>query len=118
MSNSELASKSCEACRSNAPHVSDKELPELMNQIPEWAGISRNGILQLEREFRFRNFVDALSFANRVGDISELEDHHPVLLVEWGKVTVTWWSHKISGLHKNDFIMAARTDGVMESIEH
>ena len=114
MSGSELVNSRCEACRSDAPQVSDEELPILMRQIPEWAGVSRDGILQLERRYRFKNFVDALAFANRVGDISEQEDHHPALLVEWGKVTVTWWTHKIRGLHKNDFIMAARTDTLLE----
>ena len=66
----------------------------------------------MSREFSFGNFVEALAFTNRVGEIAETEDHHPAILTEWGKVTVTWWSHKIRGLHKNDLIMAARTDEV------
>jgi len=68
--------------------------------------------MQLSREFGFRNFAEAIAFSNRVGDIAEDEGHHPAILTEWGKVTVTWWTHKIGGLHKNDLIMAARTDKV------
>jgi 4a-hydroxytetrahydrobiopterin dehydratase len=66
--------------------------------------------MQLERVFLFKNFKHALAFTNAVGEIAEAEGHHPGLLTEWGKVTVTWWSHSIKGLHRNDFIMAARTD--------
>jgi 4a-hydroxytetrahydrobiopterin dehydratase len=100
----------CEACRADAPTVSDDELKTLIRDIPDWSVEVRDGIMQLERVYKFRNFADAMGFANRVGDIAEAEGHHPAILVEWGRVTVTWWSHKIRGLHRNDFIMAARTD--------
>jgi len=60
--------------------------------------------------FTIPNFVEALNFTNKVGALAESEGHHPALLTEWGKVTVTWWTHKIGGLHRNDFIMAAKTD--------
>ena len=69
----------------------------------------------LERVFKWKNFVQALAFTNRVGELAEEEGHHPALLTEWGKVTVTWWTHKIKGLHRNDFIMAARTDQLYSS---
>ncbi len=105
-----LADQRCEACRADAPKVSDTELKELVLSIPEWRTEVREGIMQLERDFRFKNFREALDFANKVGEIAEAEFHHPSILVEWGKVTVTWWTHKIGGLHRNDFIMAARTD--------
>ena len=81
-------------------------------QVPEWQIIERDGVKQLERVFQFPDFVQALAFTNRVGAIAEAEGHHPALLTEWGKVTVTWWTHKIKGLHRNDFIMAAKTDEV------
>ena len=74
-----------------------------------------DGIMQLSREYSFKNFEQAMAFSNRVGDVAEAEGHHPAILTEWGKVTVTWWSHKIRGLHKNDLIMAARTDQVLEA---
>jgi 4a-hydroxytetrahydrobiopterin dehydratase len=60
--------------------------------------------------FTFGNFAQALDYTNRVGTLAEEAGHHPALLVEWGKVTVSWWTHKIKGLHRNDFIMAARSD--------
>lgn len=106
----ELGRMHCEACRADAPTVSDEELATLVREIPDWSVETRDGVMQLERIFRFRNFADALAFANRVGELAEAEGHHPALLVEWGRVTVTWWTHKIGGLHRNDFIMAARTD--------
>lgn len=106
----DLSRQSCEACRADAPRVSEQELADLMPLIPAWSAPVRDGILQLERTFIFRNFVEALAFANRVGDLAEQENHHPAILIEWGKVTVNWWSHKIHGLHRNDFILAARTD--------
>ncbi len=110
-----LNQQSCEACRADAPKISDEELRELMPQIPDWQVIVVDGIMQLSREYGFDNFVQAMAFSNRVGEIAEAEGHHPAILTEWGKVTVTWWSHKIRGLHKNDLIMAARTDGVLEA---
>jgi 4a-hydroxytetrahydrobiopterin dehydratase len=73
------------------------------------------GIPHLTRRFAFDNFAHALTFTNRVGDIAEQEGHHPALLTEWGKVTVSWWTHAIGGLHKNDFVMAAKTDEVFRS---
>ena len=106
----ELSKQNCEACRADAPLISEDELRELMPNIPDWRVIVVDGVMQLEREFKFKDFAQALAFCNRVGDIAEAEDHHPAILTEWGRVTVTWWSHKIRGLHKNDLIMAARTD--------
>ncbi|WP_237066024.1 4a-hydroxytetrahydrobiopterin dehydratase [Microbulbifer guangxiensis] len=111
----ELAEQKCEACRADAPLVSDEELAELLREIPDWTPIARDGVMQLERVFKFRNFKQALAFTNRVGEIAEEVGHHPALLTEWGKVTVTWWSHEAGGLHKNDFIMAARTDKQVEA---
>ncbi len=108
----DLSKQSCEACRADAPKVSDEDLKLLMPNIPDWQVIVVDGVMQLSREFGFSNFEQAMAFSNRVGDIAETEDHHPAILTEWGKVTVTWWSHKIKGLHKNDLIMAARTDEV------
>ena len=64
----------------------------------------------MKRVFKFEDFEDALDFTNEVGDLAEEEGHHPILQTEWGKVTVTWWTHKIDGLHKNDFVMAAKCD--------
>jgi|SRR6056297_539192 len=108
---SELATNRCEACRADAPTLDDNEINELQKELQDdWQVITRDEVRQLERVFRFDDFVSALAFTNAVGEIAEAEGHHPALLTEWGRVTVTWWSHKIRGLHRNDFIMAARTD--------
>ncbi len=105
-----LSQDSCEACRIGAPTVSDAEAKELLSQIPDWSIINVDGIKQLQRQYKFKNFVAAMAFANQLADIAEAEGHHPGILVEWGKATVTWWSHSIKGLHHNDFVMAAKTD--------
>ncbi len=106
----DLSEQSCEACRADAPRISDDELKRLMSAIPDWEIIVVEGIMQLTREFSFGDFAQAMAFSNRVGDLAEAVGHHPAILTEWGRVNVTWWSHKIRGLHKNDLIMAARTD--------
>jgi 4a-hydroxytetrahydrobiopterin dehydratase len=111
----ELARGKCEPCRRGAPTVTAEEMAELKPQVPEWNVVERDGIPRLERVFEFPDFARALAFTNRVGDVAEEEGHHPALLTEWGRVTVSWWTHKIRGLHRNDFIMAARTDEVARS---
>lgn len=90
--------------------LSDKEIQELKSQVPDWDLVEEDGTLQLEREFDFKNFAQALEFTNKVGKLAEEQDHHPEIITEWGKVTVTFWTHAIDGLHKNDFIMAAKTN--------
>ncbi|MEX0603079.1 MAG: 4a-hydroxytetrahydrobiopterin dehydratase [Marinobacter sp.] len=112
---SNLTEQACEACRADAPKVSSAEQNELLQQVPSWTLVERNGEQQLERQFKLKNFVEALAFANKVGELAESENHHPAILVEYGKVTVNWWTHKIGGLHNNDFIMAARTDALHAS---
>ncbi len=107
----ELCLEKCEACRVGAPRATDAEMAELGLQVPEW-GILNGEIPKLQRVFRFKNFAEALAFSVRVGELAEAEKHHPAILTEWGRVTVTWWTHAIRGLHRNDFIMAAKTDAV------
>ncbi|MBI4300086.1 MAG: 4a-hydroxytetrahydrobiopterin dehydratase [Chloroflexi bacterium] len=106
----ELTSEVCVPCREGAPTLTDEEIAELQPQAPEWKLVTEEGVRKLQRSFRFRNFAQALAFTNAVGAIAEGEGHHPRLVTEWGKVTVTWWTHKIRGLHRNDFIMSAKTD--------
>ena len=112
---SELAGMKCTACRGGEPTLTNAEIAGLQPQVPEWQVVEREGIKQLERTFEFENFAQALAFTNQVGEQAEQEGHHPALLTEWGSVTVTWWTHKIGGLHQNDFIMAARTEELLES---
>ena len=106
----ELTQLKCTACRGGDPTLTDAEIADLQPQVPDWRVIEVNGIRHLERVFTFKDFVAALAFTNLVGDLAEEEGHHPALLTEWGRVTVSWWTHKIKGLHRNDFIMAAKTD--------
>jgi len=106
---------SCVACRRDSPIVTQEELAEFLPQVPNWNLIEREGVKRLERIFTFKDFADALAFTNELGRLAESEGHHPALLTEWGRVTVTWWTHKIRGLHHNDFIMAAKTDAIASS---
>tara|TARA_B110000014_G_C19790061_1_gene410548 strand:- start:124 stop:462 length:339 start_codon:yes stop_codon:yes gene_type:complete len=107
---SDLIKQKCEACRADAPRVTDDELPDLLKQIPDWQPITTGSVLKLNKVFNFENYAEAISFTNKIAELAEEEDHHPAILLEWGKVEVTWWTHKIGGLHKNDFIAAAKTD--------
>ncbi len=100
----------CVACRADSPRVTEGEIAELKPQIPDWVIVEGDGEPHLERTFKFKDFAQALAFTDRVGRLAEAENHHPALLTEWGKVTVSWWTHKIRGLHRNDFVMAAKTD--------
>jgi 4a-hydroxytetrahydrobiopterin dehydratase len=100
----------CVACRSDAPTVTEAEIAELQPQVPEWEIVDSDGIKKLTRVFRFGDFAEALAFTNALGALAEEESHHPALLTEWGRTTVTWWTHKIKGLHRNDFVMAAKAD--------
>ena len=109
---SALQESTCTACHADAPRVTDEEIAQLKAEIPDWQIVEREGILRLERVFRLKNFVQALDLTNKIGALAEAQGHHPALLTEWGRVTVTWWTHKIRGLHRNDFIMAAKTDRV------
>ena len=113
-----LSGEGCVACRHDSPRVTAGEIAELGREVSGWQLLERDGIARLERAFHFRNFTDALAFTNRVGALAEAEGHHPALLTEWGRVTVTWWTHKIGGLHRNDFIMAAKTDGLVTESGH
>jgi 4a-hydroxytetrahydrobiopterin dehydratase len=110
----ELRDLKCIPCRGGDPSLTDEQIQALRPQIPDWNVVERDGIKRLERVFKFRNFKDALAFTVKVGDLAEAEDHHPTLKTEWGKGTVTWWTHVIKGLHQNDFVMAAKTDQIYE----
>ncbi len=106
----ELHQMNCEACRGDDPPLTDQEINEYKSELPEWEVIQVDGVPRLQRVFKFKDFAEALEFTYQVGNLAEEEDHHPRLVTEWGQVEVNWWTHKIKGLHKNDFIMAAKTD--------
>ena len=110
-----LAAEKCVACRVGAPTMTADEIAELHPLVPEWQLVERDGIPQLERFYACKNFAQALAFTNRVAAAAEEQDHHPAILTEWVGVTVSWWTHKVKGLHRNDFIMAAKTDALYGS---
>jgi 4a-hydroxytetrahydrobiopterin dehydratase len=107
---STLTQENCIRPTLEVPSLSETEVDGLTPQVPEWNIFAVDGIQRMERAFKFKNFVQALAFTNRVGELAEEQDHHPALLTEWGKVSVTWWTHAVGGLHRNDFIMSAKTD--------
>ena len=106
----ELIKKTCEVCRVGAPQATQNEINEYMPQIPKWEIKEVNSIKRLVRKYSFNDFVSAMDFANKVAELAESEGHHPAILTEWGSTEVSWWTHKIGGIHINDFIMAAKTD--------
>lgn len=109
----ELAKMKCVACRGDEPKLTEDEIAELKPDVPEWQVIEVDGVKRLERSFKLKNFIEAMAFTNKIGMAAEKEDHHPLIVTEWGRVKVNWWTHKIKGLHKNDFIMAAKTDRLL-----
>ena len=111
-----LRAERCVACRADAPRLTDDELAALRPQIAEWTVVERDGVPRLERTYKVRDFAQALDLANRIGALAEEEGHHPAITVEWGRVTVAWWTHKIKGLHRNDVVMAAKSDELAEGI--
>lgn len=107
-----LAAGKCVACRGGEPTLADAEIEDLLLHIQGWDVREVNGMKRLSKTFKFKNFAQALEFTNKVGAAAEEEDHHPLIVTEWGKVGLQWWTHKIGGLHKNDFIMAAKSDEI------
>jgi 4a-hydroxytetrahydrobiopterin dehydratase len=105
-----LAAGQCVPCRKGAQPLTENEIAELMIHIPAWELVTQDDVLRLRRKFKFKNFAEAVAFTNKIAAIADEQDHHPQLIVEWGSVTAQWWTHAIKGLHRNDFIMAAKTD--------
>ena len=104
----------CVPCRGGMPPLTGAEIDQYYRQLQSWSVAEKGGVKRLEKSFKFSDFAEALAFTNKVGEIAEKEGHHPDILTEWGRVTVSWWTHKIGGLHKNDFIMAAKTDALFQ----
>lgn len=112
-----LTGEVCVACRKDSPRVTAEEISALSPQIPDWQIVDHAGVKQLERVYRFPDFRQALAFTSRVGEAADEQNHHPTIVTEWGKVTLTWWTHKINGLHRNDFVMAAKSDGIYNGMK-
>jgi len=106
----ELTQMHCSPVKESTPRLKEDEIKQYLAQVPTWRVYEKEGESRLEKSFQFKDFTQAVAFTNRVAQIANEEDHHPAILTEWGRVTVTWWTHKIRGLYQNDFIMAAKTD--------
>lgn len=102
----ELAKKKCVPCEVGGVPLTREEAEILLRQVPEWH--LNETATQIEREFAFKNFKEAITFADDVGEIAEEEEHHPDLYVSWGKVKVELSTHAVKGLSENDFILAAK----------
>jgi 4a-hydroxytetrahydrobiopterin dehydratase len=109
---SELASKTCVPCRGGVPPLKGQELADIHKRIPQWAHWKIVHEHHITRTFTFPDFKEALEFVNRVGDVAEAQGHHPDILLTWGKVEITLWTHKVDGLTESDLIMAAKIDGL------
>ncbi|MBA4384904.1 MAG: 4a-hydroxytetrahydrobiopterin dehydratase [Anaerolinea sp.] len=111
----ELAQTHCSLIDSNSKQLSEDETNQLGNKLSGWLIFKKEDELRLEKSFVFKDFHQAMVFTNQVAQEADKEDHHPAILTEWAKVTVTWWTHKVKGLHMNDFIMAAKTDNFFDN---
>jgi len=105
-----LTQATCVPCRGGVPTLSDAEIAELRPQVPQWEVVNVGGVKRIRREFKFKDFGQALDFTVAVGELAEREQHHPDIHLSWGRVLVETWTHKIKGLHQNDFILAAKAD--------
>ena len=112
---SDLTRRACVPCKGGVPTLSEAEIAELGPRVPSWEVVEADGVKRLRRRYRFRNFREALDFAVQVGELAEREQHHPDLHVAWGFVEVETWTHKIHGLHQNDFILAAKADALYDA---
>jgi 4a-hydroxytetrahydrobiopterin dehydratase len=106
-----LAGKTCTPCKGGIPPLTPDEAERFHQQVSDWQ--LRDDAKRIERTFKLRNFRDALSFVQQVGELAERESHHPDICFGWGYVTVSLQTKKIKGLHENDFILAAKIDGLI-----
>jgi 4a-hydroxytetrahydrobiopterin dehydratase len=109
----ELNHMLCVPCPAGSTMMLDAQCRRLLENIPGWELVTVENMSRLRRVFTFPDFRTALSFTNQVGELAEAEQHHPELITSWGRVTVSWWTHSVKGLHINDFIMAARTGALI-----
>ena len=104
---SELSAKTCVPCRGGVPALNVEQTAPLLRQVPDWEVVAQH---HLHREIGFPDFVSALAFVNRLGELAERQGHHPDIYLAWGKVGIKIWTHKIDGLTESDFILAAKID--------
>jgi len=106
----DLAERDCQPCKNGDSPLSKPEINQLLAGLTGWKIVERESIPRLEKNFQFPDFKGALAFTNQVGRLAEEVDHHPAILLSWGRAAVSWWTFVVAGLHQNDFILAARTD--------
>ncbi len=106
-----LAEKECVPCKGGVLPLKGDRLANLANQLDNGWGIV--GEHHLEKEYKFKDFREALAFTNRVGDLAEAQGHHPDIYLAWGRVRLTVWTHKIDGLTESDFVLAAKADKLL-----
>lgn len=109
----QLAQQACAICDASAKPLSDVAITQLLAELNQWQLHSDAGVNKLVKVYRCGNFNAALDQAQRIAQLADEHDHHPAILLEWGRLTVSWWTHSLNGLHKNDFIMAAKTDAAL-----
>ena len=115
----ELHQESCVPIRQGkAQALTDEALKSLLEELPAWLLEHRDSTTVITRIYLFKRYIDALRFVQNLGEQAQAEDHHPVMVVEWGRVGVTWWTHTLNGVHRNDAIMAARSDQIYAKISH
>lgn len=109
----DLATERCEACHKDSPQVPAEEEQVLLAHIPDWDMIEVDDVKRLSRVIKVKGWRPAVDLTNRIADLADEAGHHPAILTEWGRVTVQWWTHAIKGLHRNDFVMAAKVDALV-----
>ena len=112
---SNLSDQSCAACEIGAPLVPEHEQETLLKNLNGWS-INHSEVAKLVNKYTFKSYLEASKFVNMIVGLAESEDHHPKITLEWGEVQLEWWSHKIKGLHINDFICAAKSDKIFQSL--
>ncbi len=111
-----LNQENCVPGKRGSPPLSEAQIMELIQQVEGWEWVHEDNISKLRKTYKFKDFSQAIDFTNQVAQAAEQQDHHPAILTEWGKVTLTWWTHAVQGLHRNDFIMAARSDMLYKEV--
>ncbi len=110
----QLAQQNCVACDNSAEPVTEVAVKQLLAELPGWQLESSAGVNKVVKAYVVKDFSTAAALAQAIAKLADQHDHHPALIVAWGSLTVQWWTHSINGLHTNDFIMAAKTDALLQ----
>lgn len=106
----DLSSKKCVSCQGGIPSLSGEEIQKYLAEISDWEVLENK---KIKKEFKFKDFKEAIIFVNKVAEIAEQEDHHPDIYIDYNKVILELWTHKIGGLHENDFILASKINKII-----